>query len=175
VKRRAPFRFAIGRKVLGTLAVLNLCATVCAPLRGQELLGKYEAQYQAETDPVQKAKILAKLGPLKIDQARKRLDADQDEQSLALLEGYRDNVRRAVAALASSGIDPEKHPAGFKELHIGLRETLRRLDDFVVDVPVDKRPWFRAVRADLLDLQNSLLDALFPAMAPRAAKKGKPQ
>lgn len=155
--------------------MLSLCAAVSAPLRGQELLGKYEAQYHAETDPVQKAKILAKLGPLKIDQARKRLDADQDEQSLAVLEGYRDDVRQAIAKLEASGIDAEKHPAGFKELHIGLRETLRRLDDFVVAVPVDKRPWFRAVRADLLDLQNSLLDALFPTAGTRGPKKDKPQ
>jgi hypothetical protein len=150
------------------------CALCVAPLRGQDLLAKYETQVQSESDPVQKAKILAKLGPLEIDKARKEMTADQDEKSLAVLEHYRDEVRQTVSALDDAGINVDKHPGGFKELHIGLRETIRRLDDFIVTVPVDKRPWFRAVRSDLLDMQNALLDALFPKPGERGEKKGKP-
>lgn len=146
------------------------CALSIAPLRGQDLIAKYETQVQSEADPVQKAKTLAKLGPLEIDQARKQMAADQDEKSLAVLEHYRDEVRETVTALTGAGINVDKHPGGFKELHIGLRETIRQLDDFIVTVPVEKRPWFRAVRSDLLDLQNTLLDALFPNPV---AKKGK--
>ena len=146
------------------------CALWIVPLRGQDLLGKYETQVQSEADPVQKAKVLAKLGPLEIDQARKQMAADQDEKSLAVLEHYRDEVRQTVITLTGAGIDVDKHPGGFKELHIGLRETIRRLDDFIVTVPVDKRPWFRSVRSDLLDLQNVLLDALFPKPGARKAK-----
>ena len=173
MKLSAPYRFSIGPKILVTVVVLNLCALT--KLRGQELLGKYEAQYQTETDFVQKAKLLAKLGPLEIEQARKRMDSDQDEQSLAVIEHYRDDVRQVVASLSAAGIDAEKHPAGFKELQMGLRETLRRFDDFIVAVPVDKRPWFRAVRSDLSDMQNSLLDSLFPTPEEHNGKKAKPQ
>jgi hypothetical protein len=164
----------MGREIQSACALLAVCALWGSPLRGQDLLGKYETQVQSEADPVQKAKTLAKLGPLEIDQARKDMIANLDEKSLAVLEHYRDEVRQAVAALTRAGIDVEKHPAGFKELNIGLRETNRRLDDFIVTVPVDKRPWFRAVRSDLLDLQNSLLDALFPNPSERGAKKDKP-
>jgi hypothetical protein len=175
VKTIVPFGFfSIGGKILAAIFMLNVCSIAAVLPADQELLDKYEGQYQAETNPAQKAKILAKLGPLKIDQARKRLDEGQDEKSLAALEQYRDKVREAIAALTAAGIDAEKHPAGFKELHIGVRETIRRLDDFIVSVPVDERPWFRAVRSDLDDLQNSLLDALFPK--PGATKKkDKPQ
>lgn len=173
MKHTVPFRFSIGPKILVTLVVLNLCAFERAG--GQELLGKYEAQYQTETDLVQKAKLLAKLGPLEIEKARKRMDDDQDEQSLAVLEHYRDDVRQVVTSLGSAGIDAVKHPAGFKELQMGLRETLRRFDDFIVAVPVDKRPWFRAVRGDLSDTENSLLDSLFPTPAEKNPKKAKSQ
>jgi len=173
VKRRTPICRPMSREIPAALVLAIACALCIAPLRGQDLLGKYETQVQSEADPVQKAKILAKLGPLEIDQARKDMTADQDEKSLAVLEHYRDEVRQTVTALDSAGIDVDKHPAGFKELHIGLRETIRRLDDFIVNVPVDKRPWFRAVRSDLDDLQNALLDALFPNPGERGAKKGK--
>ena len=173
MNRRTPFRPSVSRKVQGTLAFVAACALWSPLLYGQDLVGKYEAQVQSEADPVQKAKTLAKLGPLEIEQARKKMSADEDEKSLAVLEHYRDDVRQTVAALTSAGIDVDKHPGGFKELHIGLRETIRRLDDFIVTIPVDKRPWFRAVRSDLLDLQNSLLDALFPRPGEHNAKKNK--
>ena len=123
---------------------------------------KYEAQYQAETDPVHKAKILARLGELEVAYAGTQLNAGEDEASLATLERLRDEVRSAFRELSATGVSAEKHPAGFKELQIGLRGTLRRLDDLIVTVPYDKRPWFQAVRSDIMSVHNSLIEVLFP-------------
>jgi hypothetical protein len=140
----------------------------------QETRAKYEAQYQLEHDPMARAKILAKLGHYEVDQARSDLKADKDEQSLADLERYRDQVETAVQALAATGVNAEQHPSGFKELQISLRETLRHIDEMILQLPLDKRPWFQAVRSDLARSQNSLIEALFPTVGEKRSKKGDP-
>lgn len=153
---------------------LALCACTSVAAAEQETRAKYEAQYQLEHDPVARAKILAKLGHFEVDQARSDLKADQEEQSLADLEHYRDQVESAVQTLAAAGVNAEQHPSGFKELQISLRETLRRIDDLIVQIPLDKRPWFQAVRSDLAKSQNSLIEALFPSLGEKRSKKGDP-
>ena len=152
---------------------LGLC---CLSLRAaeQESREKYEAQFQIERDPVIKAKILAKLGRFEIDQARAHLKADKEEQSLADLEHYRDQVENTVLALSTTGVNAEQHPAGFKELQISLRETLRHIDELIIQLPLDKRPWFQAVRSDLGKSQNSLIEALFPSLGEKRSKRGDP-
>ena len=151
-----------------------LCLGLNSIAAAQETRAKYEAQYQLEHDPVARAKILAKLGHYEVDQARSDLKADKDEQSLADLEHYRDQVETAVQALAATGVNAEQHPSGFKELQISLRETLRHIDELILQLPLDKRPWFQAVRSDLAKSQNSLIEALFPTLGERRSKKGDP-
>jgi hypothetical protein len=36
------------------------------------------------------------------------------------------------------------------------------MDGILMALPPDKHPWFRAVRSDLVDSQNELIDLLFP-------------
>lgn len=152
--------------------ILSACFIVSAA--DQESREKYEAQFQLERDPVAKAKILAKLGRYEVDQARADLKADKDEQSLADLERYRDQVETTVQALSATGVNAEQHPSGFKELQISLRETLRRIDDLILQLPLDKRPWFQAVRSDLGKSQNLLIEALFPSLGEKRSKRGDP-
>jgi len=159
-------------RALLIMASVALCACLSLTAAEQESREKYEAQFQLERDPVAKAKILAKLGRLEIDQARSDLKADKEEQSLADLEHYRDQVEGTVQALSSTGVNAEQHPAGFKELQISLRETLRRIDELILQLPLDKRPWFQAVRSDLTKSQNSLIEALFPTLGDRRSRKG---
>ena len=80
----------VSRVFVMTSVALCLCLNGAAAT--QETRAKYEAQYQLEHDPVARAKILAKLGRFEIDQARSDLKADKEEQSLADLERYRDQV-----------------------------------------------------------------------------------
>ena len=151
-----------------------LCVCLNVRAAAQESRAKYEAQYELERDPVVKAKILARLGHFEIDQARADLKADKDEQSLADLERYRDQVESTVQALSATGVNAEQHPAGFKELQISLRETLRHIDELILQLPLDKRPWFQAVRSDLGKSQNLLIEALFPTLGEKRSKKGGP-
>jgi hypothetical protein len=158
------------------LIVMSLALFACFGSKAaeQESREKYEAQFQLERDPVTKAKILAKLGRFEIEQARADLKADKDEQSLADLERYRDQVEGTVHALSATGVNAEQHPSGFKELQISLRETLRHIDELILQLPLDKRPWFQAVRSDLTKSQNLLIEALFPTLGEKRSKRGDP-
>jgi hypothetical protein len=147
---------------------------ICAPLRAQDKLAEDMARYQHEVDPVRKARELAKLGDEQIEFAKKQLKTGDEVASLHTLEQYSDEVRETVAALTGMGVDAEKKPAGFKELQISLRETIRRVDDLIFTLNVDKRPFFREVRNDLYVNQNQLIDKLFPRNAERGTPKANP-
>ncbi len=144
-----------------------------APLAAQDRLTVEQARsrYDQETDPVRKARALVKLGDEQIDEARKQLKNGDEVASLHTLEQYRDEVRHIAELLKATGVDPEKKPAGFKELQISLRETVRHIDDLILTLPVDKRPFFREVRTDLVNTQNELIDALFPRQPDRNSRK----
>jgi len=142
-----------------------------APLAAQDRLTVDQARYDQETDPVRKARALVKLGDDQIDEARKQLKDGDEIASLHTLEQYRDEVQHMAELLKATGVDPEKKPAGFKELQISLRETVRHIDDLILNLPVDKRPFFREVRTDLVNTQNDLIDALFPRQPERNSRK----
>ena len=147
---------------------------MCAPLFAQDRLAEDLAKYQHESDPVRKARDLVKLGDEQVEMARKLLKDDQDVGSLHTLEQYRDEVHETVTALNGMGVDAERKPSGFKELQISLRETIRRIDDLILTLEVDKRPFFRTVRNDLFTDQNALIDELFPRKPDRNAPKSDP-
>jgi hypothetical protein len=170
-------RFSCGflpNRLLLLLAGFGLCACFTLRLVADDARTKLQSQYDSEQDPVAKAKILAKMGRLEIDQARADLKSGNDVQSLSDLQHYRDEVRSTIQALAATGISAEKHPAGFKELQISLRETLRRVDDLINTLPYDKRPWFEEVRTDLAKFQAVLIDDLFPTPHNKDPRKGDP-
>jgi hypothetical protein len=161
--------------VPGTIRMAVILAlALCAPLAAQDRLSENLAKYQHETDAVRKSHVLAKLGDEQVDLAKKQLKSDDEVNSLHTLEQYRDEVRETVAALNAMGVDVERKPAGFKELQISLRETIRRIDDLILTLSVDKRPFFREVRNDLFTMQNDLIDKLFPRKADRNVPKSDP-
>jgi hypothetical protein len=148
--------------ILRLLCALVVVTSVVIVSHAQsDRLSKYKAQYAEETDLVRKAKLLGAMGPLEVDQARNIFKAGNDEQSLDILTQYIGEVKKDLAGLQAAGVDPMKRPNGFKELQIGLRMSLRRLDDFILEVPDEKRPWFAAARSDFADTQNALIDDLF--------------
>jgi hypothetical protein len=155
---------------MGVIAVL----APAAPVGAQDRLAGLLAQYQVEADPVRKARVLSKLGDEQVDQARKQLKSGEDVASLQTLEKYRDEVQETVAKLEAAVPDAEKKPAGFKELQISMREIIRHIDDLILTLPVDKRPFFRDVRTDLVKTQNELIDALFPRRPNLMPKKTSP-
>lgn len=152
---------------------LIAAATLCGALAAQDQLSIDLGHYQHESDPIRRARLLSRLGDEQIDLAKKQLKQDE-VASLHTLELYRDEVHDTVTALSHLGVDAERKPAGFKELQISLRETIRRIDDLILTLDVDKRPFFRSVRNDLFADQNALIDDLFPRKSDHAPGKSDP-
>ena len=136
-----------------------------------ERLAKELEEYHQGGDPVHQAKIVAKLGSSQVEYAKSQLDAGDDVASLHTLQAYRDEVRETEKALKDTGVNAEKKPAGFKDLQISLRESIRRIDDMILSMPVDERQFFREVRTDLSNVQNELIDLLFPRQPGKNPKK----
>jgi hypothetical protein len=155
---------------IAVIAGLSLCSSLSA----QDRLADDLARYQHEGDPVRKARLLAKFGDEQIELAKRQLKEDHEVESLHTLEQYRDEVRDTIMVLNGTGVDAERKPAGFKELQISLRETIRRIDDLILTLNVDKRPFFREVRNDLFADQNKLIDELFPRRPEHNSQKSDP-
>jgi hypothetical protein len=155
------------------IAVIAALA-LCVPLAAQDRLAEDLAKYLRETDPVRKSRGLTRLGDDQVDLAKKQLKEGDEVASLHTLEQYRDEVQETVKALNGMGVDAERKPAGFKELQISLRETIRRIDDLILTLNVDKRPFFRVVRNDLFMNQNELIDELFPRRQDHNPPKSDP-
>src|SRR5581483_6242636 len=78
----------------------------------QQLFIKLQSAYEAEANPVKRAKLLAKIGPLAVDEASKNLQNDQDEPAFKILERFRDDARKTTEALFAAQPDAIRHPAG---------------------------------------------------------------
>ena len=117
-----------------------ILAALAVPMRAQDRLTVLLDQYRHEADAVRKARVLAKLGADQVGKAREQWKSGDDVASLDTLQKYRDEVRETVTALEAAVPDAEKKPAGYKELQISLRETVRHIDDLILELPVDKRP-----------------------------------
>jgi hypothetical protein len=78
------------------------------------------------------------------------------------MEKYRDNARAAVDALKKDHPDAERHTSGFKQLQIHVHKSLREVDEVLVVAPDEYRPPLELVRRDLANIDDELLELLFP-------------
>jgi hypothetical protein len=140
------------------LCVPNLPGT----MQTQDPAATFRAKFTRENDPVRKAKILIPLGDAEFRDIQKEAGADNAEGALAILRQYRDEAEASQKALEATGHDPEKHPNGFKELQISLRESLRRLDNVIADLSGDEQKPFRDIRQELDQMDRRLIHELFP-------------
>jgi hypothetical protein len=120
------------------------------------------SRFTNETDPVRKAKLLGPLGEAEFRDILKDADSENFGEALAIFQRYRDEARACQKALEGKEPDPEKHPNGFKQLQISLRQSLRRLSDIIVDLPADEQKPFQDVRRDLEQMDRQLIHELFP-------------
>jgi hypothetical protein len=156
-----------------TLAVpVALTLGLVAPLV-QNHAPKRLASLERERDPVRRAKLLAKLGEGEFSDFRRQADAGNYAEALRILEGYRDAVLSAQKALAASGINAERRPAGFKQLQISLREGLRQLGETLLTLAPEEREPFDAAHKQLERVNKELIHELFPRQPEAAPDKEK--
>lgn len=127
-----------------------------------DTLEELQRRFDNETDGVNKAKMLGKLGDAQFLREREAAKAGDYETVDFIMEKYRDNVRVALEAVKKVHPDGEKHPAGYKQLEMHIEGGLREVDDLIATVPETYRPPLEIVKADLLVLDKETLHLLFP-------------
>ena len=123
---------------------------------------KFQAQFDHESDPVRRAKLMRKISSEDFRQIRDFLSVRDDGDSLMLLQQLRDDARLCDSQLDAVQKNPEAHPAGFKELQIAMRESLRRLDDLMPNLIYDEQAPFQYIRGELDEIDRRLIRQLFP-------------
>jgi hypothetical protein len=146
---------------------------ISAAMQPQNTTEGFRTKFTHENDPVHKARILMQLGDAEFRDIQKEVGSDNAQGALAILQQYRDEAQACQKDLEATGRDPEKHPNGFKELQISLRESLRRLDNIIADLSGDEQESFRGVREDLEQMDLKLIHQLFPRR-PEAQQKSQP-
>jgi hypothetical protein len=111
---------------------------------------------------VQPARASSGLGEAQLELLRETFKADDYEQGLTVLNAYLNTVKNLDTSLTAAVPDPEKKPAGFKELESHLRKSVRSLNEIVRGLPFDQREPFEADRRELEIIDDKLLRALFP-------------
>jgi hypothetical protein len=121
-----------------------------------------QSRFDRETNSVHKAKLLEKLGDAQLEQTRRASQANDYRTIGFVMEKYRDNARAAVDALKKDHPDAERHTSGFKQLQIHVHKSLREVDEVLVLAPDEYRPPLELVRRDLANIDDELLELLFP-------------
>ena len=147
-------------------ASLLVMMAVMVPARSTraatEDLKALQARFDHETNSVHKAKLLEKLGDAQLEETRRASQASDYKTIGLVMEKYRDNARAAVDALKKDHPDAERHTNGFKQLQIHVHKSLREVDEVLVVAPDEFRPPLEIVRRDLANMDEELLDLLFP-------------
>lgn len=128
-----------------------------------------------EHDPVKKAKFEIRLARVRLLHASGACQKDDHEACSKLLGSYVELVRSSWKDLQSAGRDPVKHPSGFRELDIALREDARTLDDTRREMPLEDRGALDPVSAEVNKIHDQVFAALFPSGGPRPQKKNPEQ
>jgi hypothetical protein len=161
--RRSGTRYPICVHIVGSLfSALLAAAFFAAPARAGETLERLREQFHGERDPVQRAKLFSKLGAALLAEMKKQEAEKQYERVLPLFLEYRDSAAAATSGLTATGIDAEKHPAGFRELEMHMRKSLHQVNDIVFGMPLEDREPLRKAQQEIEDLDNRLVKSLFP-------------
>ncbi|MGC1686186.1 MAG: hypothetical protein WA734_11245 [Candidatus Acidiferrales bacterium] len=144
---------------------------VISPQAQHDRLGEYKSHFDKESDPQRKAKLIEKLGDFQFDHVRQQVQSGDIDDSLNTLTTYRDECASLHKSLQATGADPEKKPAGFKQLEFSVRESLTRLEDIMAGLPKEDQKRFGEIRNELAGLDHQLILELFPRQSKSAGKQ----
>lgn len=142
-------------------AVLMIVAAASSVV-AQNRVAELRARFQSETNPVHKAKLLPRLADAEFSEAQNQVAAGNLADAAAIVEKVRDEAHTADGALDGTKRDAEKHPDGYRQLQISVRESVRRLNDILTGLAGDDQKPFQEVRDDLEKLDRQLIHQLFP-------------
>jgi len=148
----------------GRLVVLMAAAALsCAGAFGAtDKLKELQTHFDRENHAGAKIKDLQKLGALEFDAAIQASKAGDFVAVGLVFEKYRDNVRQAFQLLRKQEPDADKHPGGYRQLELEVRQGIREVEDALLVAPEDLRPPLEIVRRDLIETDDALIRLLFP-------------
>ncbi len=155
------------RLLLAGLLVLTL--PVLGGDKKKDDPAELKTRIEHEQDPVKRAEFQLRLSSVRLDEAREQYDAGADDKGLATLKQMQGLVEQVEEGLFGTGRDPRKKPKGFKDSEIKLREMQRRLQDLMMQLPVDERPPIEEIRKRLADIQEEFLYGIMRVKEPQAA------
>lgn len=158
-----------------TLLLLALFTAFALPasLGATDTIAKLEARLEREKKPAERARIVAKLAALQLEEVSAAYHEGRYEPGAALLGKLLDGIEEADRGLLTLPVDPRRKSKGFKELEIQVRETIRQLRDVAGTVSFSNRQPIEAGIARLEKVQDSLLNALFESPKPKKSDKVK--
>lgn len=151
--------------MLGLFRVAGIVLAIPAALgamQTQDRTAEFRAKFVRQTDPIQKAKLLPQLGDAEFQEIRKETGEGNLSVALDILREYHEQAQACEKALDGTGRDPERHPNGYKQLQISVREALRRLDDLLVGLSGEEQKPFLEIRNNLDEMNRQLIHELFP-------------
>ena len=121
-----------------------------------------QLRLQRETNPVKKARYEIRLGRLKLTEAIDAFDKHDANQAQDLLDAYLTHVRSSWQLLQSSGRNAFRHPEGFKELDIALREDGRFIEDLSHHLSYYERGEVDKTAKEIEQIRAGVIKELFP-------------
>ena len=143
-------------------APLMILALFPAGGLAQSRAAEFHARFMQESDPMRRAQAMPKLGEAEFDEIARDADAGKIPEALELLKEYRDEIASCEKGLDARKIDAERHPRGYKQMEISLRQSLRKLNGLMVSFTADEQAPFAEVRENLEELNRHLMRELFP-------------
>ena len=137
-----------------------LFVVVSASLAAADDPTRLRQQLQQTTDAVERAKLTAKLGEELLKQMAREYKAQEYEAGDQVLLEYMTSVRSAYSGLKASGRNARKKPAGFKELEVHLRKSVRVIEDLSKQVPFEQREPLRQAAEEVGNIRSELLGDL---------------
>ena len=146
------------------IAILAIfpAGAVAQTTTSQTTVPGFHARFQQEPDPIHRAEAMRKLGAAEFEEITKNFDAGNMPEALAILREYRDEIGNCEKALDARNINAEKHPRGYKQMEMSVRESLRKLRRLMVSLTADEQAPFAEVQQSLEELNRHLLRELFP-------------
>lgn len=144
--------------ILASAALLSWGVALAAADKLKEL----QTHFDRETHAGAKIKVLQKLGAAEFDAATQASKANDYVGVGLIFEKYRDNVRQAFELLRKQEPDADRHPGGYRQLELEVRQGIREVEDTLLAAPEDVRPPLEIVRNELIETDDALIRLLFP-------------
>jgi hypothetical protein len=162
-------------QIIPIAGLMLTVAILASPRTPQDRAADLRVRIARESDPLRKARMMPQYGDLEFRDIHNDIEEGNLSQALEHLKAYRDQAQSVAKGLDARAADPEKHPAGFKQLQICVRGALRRVEDIIVRLPSDDAKPFQELRKDLEELDRHLVHELFPRQPAVETTPPKPR